>query len=93
MLISKSNLAEVYDIHSHYRGCLQELHSSYKSTARDRSDSHMLPGNSGAVGMRTESKAPLHSRSEELQMCKEEEPAGTKPLSLCLFCCEEQDYT
>lgn len=54
MIIPKSNLAEVHDIHSYYKICLQELLSSYKSTARDHSDSHMLPELDTIVGTGTE---------------------------------------
>lgn len=54
MIIPKSNLAEVHDIHSYYKICPQELHSGYKSTARDRSDSRMLPELDNIVGTGTE---------------------------------------
>lgn len=54
VIIPKSNLAEVYDIHSYYKIGLRELHSSYKSTARDCSDSRKLPELDTIAGTGTE---------------------------------------
>ena len=54
VIIPKSNLAEVYDIHSYYKISLQELHFSYKSTARDRRNSRTLPELDTIAGTGTE---------------------------------------
>lgn len=57
MIIPKSNLAEVSDIRSYYQICLQELHSSDKGTARDRSDRRTLPESDSVAGTGAEKQS------------------------------------